>query len=217
MSQTIYMTPEKIYGGREEVKLRISAILKLNPDAKILDIGAAWNPLEEATHTFDFNEFQSKSVHKFTGNINDYEDWIQIFDYVDQFGKFDFCNCTHTLEDLAYPQAALKYMPRIAKEGFVAVPSKYYELQRRELYRGATHHRWIFSGKDNVLVGYPKLNLIDYVNYQPSSKIEHYGNTELRIMWSDTIDWTIINNDYMGPSKEAIDQMFLDLFYGSEI
>ena len=118
----------------------------------------------------------------------------------------------HTLEDIAYPMAALKYMPLIAKEGFIAVPSKYYELQERDLFKGGIHHRWIWDNKDGKLMGYPKINLIESLTYYPHGKdIESKANLELRLFWKDSIEFEIINNDYLGPTKEAVVEMYQNL------
>jgi len=153
------------------------------------------------------------NVHAFEGDLNNYEDWVQLFDYVEQHGKFSFCNCTHTLEDIAYPIAALKYIPRIAKQGFIAVPSKYWELQRRDLMRGGHHHRWIFDHKDNNLIAYPKINLIEYMTpYQEMDEIIQKNSfLELRLFWKDAIDFEVINNDYLGPSFQDVINMYHNL------
>jgi hypothetical protein len=212
--QTIYLEPENLH-HRPEV---IAEIEHMNAKT-ILDIGGTWNCWlgERVTHMFDFNDPQSNmgmtaNTHDMTwfkGNINDYEDWVQLFDYVEQHGKFDFCNCTHTLEDLAYPIVALKYMPKIARAGFIAVPSKYWELDRRLQFRGGHHHRWIFD-KDDVLTLYPKINLIEYMaNYNHKSNIiEEHKKEELRLLWTDTLDFKIINNDYLGPRFEDVVDMY---------
>lgn len=192
----------------------ITPLKNKNPNFTLIDVGGTQNPFpsEFTTHTFDIRPSNRPGVHSFTGNMNDYESWIPIFEYVEKHGKFDFCYCSHTLEDIANPSAALRYMPKIAKEGFIAVPTKYYELQRRELYRGADHHRWIFDAKNDVLILYPKLNLIDYINYGVYEiTIIQHGGTELRTFWRDDIAYTIANNDYMGPTREHLIEMFTNL------
>lgn len=186
----------------------------------ILDIGGSWNCWlgQRVTHMFDLHNpnldfgmtINNANIKWFSGNINDYESWTQIFDYVAEHGKFDFCNCTHTLEDLAYPEAALKYMPRVAKAGFIAVPSKYWELDRRDMFRGGHHHRWMFDNDGGVLKMYPKINMIEYMTQYAyhESLIKSRGNTELRLLWTDTIDFNIINNDYLGPTFNDVVNMY---------
>jgi hypothetical protein len=111
---------------------------------------------------------------------------------------------------LAYPEAALKYMPRIAKSGFIAVPSKYWELDRRQSFRGGHHHRWIFDNHNGLLKMYPKINLIEYMTQYNTNEplIKQRGKTELRMLWDDTIDFSIINNDYLGPTFEDVVNMY---------
>ena len=213
MPQQIYIYREELY-GRPEVLEYVNNLKNNTENFKLLDIGASHNPFnpEFLTHTFDLRPTELDNVETFLGDINSYEDWIQIFNYVEKHGKFDFCNCTHTLEDIAYPMAALKYMPLIAKEGFIAVPSKYYELQRRAEYRGGIHHRWIWDQRDGKLVGYPKINLIETLTFYPHGEtIESKADTELRIFWKDSIEYEIINNDYLGPTSEAVIDMYRQL------
>lgn len=211
MSQQIYFYREELW-GRPQVLEYVRNLKLQNSKFTLIDIGASWNHFstEFLTHTFDLNPHNIPNVHDFRGDINDHEDWQQIFDYVEKHGKFDFCNCTHTLEDIAYPIAALKYMPRIAKEGFIAVPSKYWELQRRDRLRGGHHHRWIFDNKDGVLLAYPKINLIEYMQRYDDldSEIQKNSNLELRIQWKDTIDFAVINNDYLGPTFQDVINMY---------
>jgi len=213
MPQQLYYFKEELY-GRPEVLAHVAKLKDHNPDFTLLDVGATHNPFNRdfLTHTFDLNPSGMEGVHEFSGDINCSEDWVQIFDYVQEHGKFDFVNCTHTLEDIAYPHAALKYMPQIAKEGFIAVPSKYWELQRRDSYRGGIHHRWIFDNKDGILTAYPKINLIESLTWFPhGTTIEEEAHTELRLFWKDSIDFRVINNDYLGPTAEAVVEMYKNL------
>ena len=201
---------QKLYFEVENLKSRPEVVEKIkSSNAKtVLDVGGWWNTylVDYVTHVFDQFNPNIPGVHWFQGNINSYEGWKPIFEYVEEHGKFDFVNCTHTLEDIAYPEAALKYMPLLAKQGFIAVPSKYWELQRRQLFRGGHHHRWIMDNKDNVLTLWPKINLIEYMTpYQEfQSQIDLHANKELRMFWEDTIDYKIVNNDYLGPTFEDV-------------
>lgn len=212
MPQRIYLHTAEM-SGRPDVLEHVAQLRSQKPNNfTVLDIGASWNHFDAQflTHTFDLQPLALPGVHHFAGDINDHESWQQIFDHVEQHGKFDFCNCTHTLEDIAYPQAALRYMPRIAHAGFVAVPSKYSELQKRQIFRGAHHHRWIFCDRSDRLVLYPKINLIEYmIPYQQLEEvINRYGDLELRMFWSDSIDYEVINGDYLGPAFEDVVHMY---------
>lgn len=210
--QNIYLHEENLR-HRPEVNEKIASL-----NAKtVLDVGGSWNSYLGSliTHTFDMHNPQLPGVHWFSGSINSYEGWKPIFDYVEKNGKFDFVNCTHTLEDLAYPEAALRYMPQIAKAGFIAVPSKFWELERRQIFRGGHHHRWIFDSRGGVLTLWPKINLIEYmIPYNEiQDKIEKNCKKELRMFWEDTIEWKIANNDYLGPTFQDVVNCYHDLVF----
>lgn len=211
MSQRMYFYQEELW-GRPEVLNYVRNLKQFNPNFTLIDLGASWNHFstEFLTHTFDLNPHAIPNVKAFSGDLNDYESWMQLFDHVKQHGKFDFANCTHTLEDIAYPIAALKYLPRIAKEGFIAVPSKYWELERRDLMRGGHHHRWIFDIADDTLLAYPKLNLIEYMTIynEKHETIMQNCKLELRVWWKDDIKFAVINNDYLGPTFQDVVNMY---------
>jgi hypothetical protein len=101
-------------------------------------------------------------------------------------------------------------MPRIAKAGFISVPSKFWELQRGQKFRGGVHHRWFFDNFNNELMLYPKINLIEYMSTYDinKNKIDNNCNTELRLLWEDEIKYSVINNDYLGPTFEHVVDMY---------
>jgi hypothetical protein len=213
MTQQIYLAPrdqeEWPWHIRHEVLQAVDSLKKDRGEQfSLLDIGATHNPFnqEYLTHTFDIIDSPREGVHAFLGNMNRYEDWQQLLDYVDEHGKFTFCNCTHTLEDLANPMLAIEMMPRIAEQGFLAMPSKYNELQRREgPFRGTMHHRWIWNNENGRLIAYPKIPIIDSMTFYPNEiEIERNAEVELRMFWISDIDFAIVNNDYLGPTAEAI-------------
>jgi hypothetical protein len=210
--QSIYFRDENLK-HRPEVIEKIAA---LNVKT-VLDVGGSWNSYLGSliTHVFDLHDPNLPNVHWFQGSINSYEGWKPILDYVEINGKFDFVNCTHTLEDLAYPEAALRYLPQVAKSGFIAVPSKYWELERRQIFRGGHHHRWIFDSRDGVLTAWPKINLIEYmIPYNDiQDQIEKNCKKELRMFWEDTIEWKIINDDYLGPTFEDVVNYYHNLIF----
>jgi hypothetical protein len=100
----------------------------------------------------------------------------------------------------------LEMLPKIAEQGFIAVPSKYNELQRREgQFRGTMHHRWIFDNENSLLVAYPKIPIIDHMTFHPHELVvEERAEMELRMLWITNIAFTVANNDYLGPTAEAI-------------
>ena len=104
------------------------------------------------------------------------------------------------------------YLKNIAKEGFIGIPSKYRELSKiNGNFLGYVQHRWIYSIKKNELIGFPKLNFID----QHKGLID-IGNRskeilDLSFFWKNSVTYSIINNDYMGPSVNAVIKYYNEL------
>ena len=151
----------------------------------------------------------------FQGDINEIHVWNDIEAYTKQYGKFDFCICTHTLEDIRNPMFVCSQMERIAKGGYIAVPSKHVEMARFEFgpngHRGYIHHRWIFEVKNNRFMGYPKLNVIEYMSELNQVASLDPNLCDLNFYWTDAIGLELVNNDYMGPNKEAVISYLLQL------
>lgn len=150
-------------------------------------------------------------IRFFHCDITHPDSWKEIHEYVKNNGKFDFSICSHTLEDIMNPGYVCEQLSKISKEGYIAVPTKYIELSKIEgPYRGYIHHRWIFVIRNGEFIGYPKLNIIDYLDYD--SKIlnkNHYS--DLSFYWKDEIHVNYLNNNYMGPNVNAVIQYFLTL------
>ena len=81
--------------------------------------------------------------------------------------EFDFCICTHTLEDLPYPFLAIDEMFRVAKRGLIVTPSMGAEMvfSHIDLTNWATgprripgkgHHKWLFYKEKDKMVVLPK-------------------------------------------------------------
>lgn len=156
----------------------------------------------------DFNDpsiFNPKIKH-FKCDITHPDSWYNILKYVEENGKFDFCICTHTLEDIMNPVYVCEQIAKISKEGYIAVPSKYIELSRNieYYYRGYIHHRWVFDIIDNVFVGYPKINYLDSTNIFDKISDTNPDRADLSFFWKDKIDIIYINNNFLGPNVMSV-------------
>jgi hypothetical protein len=184
--------------------------LKSKNFKRVIDIGATANgwSVEYITHYMDINAWNT-DVIGFHGNICLYSTWKSVLEDVANNGKFDFAICSHTLEDISSPQFVSEMICEIANEGFVAVPSKNVELSRNVngSYYGHVHHRWIYNKEDNKFVAYPKLNFIEHRDWS-SIVSRHHGHNELCFFWKDDFKFNIVNNDYMGPSADAVYEYF---------
>jgi len=191
---------------------------------RVIDIGFYINSWSRkyTTHYVDINKSDVENVKGFIGNISTYGIWEEVLDDVKQNGKFDFAICTHTLEDISSPNMVCELLPRIAKEGYIAVPSKYMELVRHEGlghhagyidnrggYRGWIHHRWIFNKIENDFWGYPKLSFTEYVN---DFGLANSSKQDLRFFWKDDFKLNVIGNDFLGPTDIAVREMYKTAF-----
>jgi hypothetical protein len=185
---------------------------------RVIDIGAAANPWSGGVADATFDRFQSGAAPRaFLGDLNKEADWQPLLEHAARQGRFAYAICTHTLEDLAYPAVALKYLPLIADAGLIAVPSARTEAQRIEgPYRGFIHHRWLVvpepSGR---LLFCPKMPILEHL---PNSTIGAPGAklTEWQIFWHGGIDYGFLNDDCLGPTAPDVVAMYRSLLEGLE-
>src|SRR3989344_2135249 len=81
--------------------------------------------------------------------------------------EFDFCLCSHTLEDLTNPFLVIEEMGRVAKRGLIVTPSMgadmvFSRINFTDWLTGARrvpglgHHKWFFSNKSGKMMIIPK-------------------------------------------------------------
>jgi SAM-dependent methyltransferase len=150
----------------------------LSPSDVVLDVGGWAKPLARADWVIDLMPFESRGLY---GRLGDgperfsSERWIQR-DICDrdpwpfEDGQFDFVVCSHTLEDVRDPVWVCGEMQRVARAGYIEVPSR---LEEQSVgvhgpWVGWSHHRWLvelepagieFVFKSGVLQGRPELTL----------------------------------------------------------
>ena len=130
-----------------------------------------------------------------SGNATLPEGWKKLNAYIKNNGKFDFVICRQTLEDLGHPEFVVNQLQKVAKAGWIGVPSKYFEMTRG-LYpempnsRGLHHHRWIYTSKNGRWYGLPKMGWTDSIT-DSSLTMRLNGNPwahELSFYWEKNID-----------------------------
>jgi len=197
--------------GREHVIKHILGKRSEHPFS-VIDVGGSANGWSSSVvdAVVDYNEADWQKarpeVKVFRGDICHPSVWEAVFEHVKTNGLFDFCICTHTLEDVSNPAFVCEQISKIAKGGYIAVPSKHRELSHPEthMFRGYIHHRWIFSVCDGSFVGFPK---IGYLEKEPS--FDHVADgsdhcSDLSFFWEDSVKVDVINGGYLGPSTEAV-------------
>jgi hypothetical protein len=179
---------------------------------KVVDIGASYNSWSNdvSTAVIDAVDYDNPDKLFFKGDINSFELWSRVLEYVDEHGKFDFSICTHTLEDISNPGLVVSMLSKISNNGFISFPSKYAECPRHgQPFRGWMHHRWIFNYEQGAVIAYPKLPFTEYLDYL--NDVHHdVQKEELSFFWSDTCDIQIINNDFF-PSEQFMVNAYKNL------
>lgn len=158
-------------------------------------------------------------------DISNPNTWGKVMEYVKAKGKFDFAICSQTLEHVAIPDNALRFLESIAGEGFIAVPNKKTELTRGiqfteeglsrcgvrkssqsegSPWRGFLPHRWICTLRDDAMFFFPKLNFLEYLDGIDEWIEGGASAPELSFFWKNNIPSVVIDDgfiDHPDPQK----------------
>jgi len=95
-----------------------------------------------------FDLFPIDGADVIQGDIHDPSLWDDI-----RRRGFDFCICSHLLEDIRDPIFVMRQIARTFRHGYIAMPNKHVEFSHVESkrYVGYCHHRWIFTLADGEL------------------------------------------------------------------
>ena len=128
--------------NREIVKNYLREKKAKDPDFKVMDIGGVVNPwCDEFVDAYaDIKPYEGKNIY--VGDINEEQIWEDIAGE-----HWDFCICTHMLEDIRDPKFVIEKIQRNFSAGFISMPNKHTELSniQSKYYIGYCHHRWIFQ------------------------------------------------------------------------
>ncbi len=143
-------------------------LLKSIPnDATVVDVGGGAAPFPRADYVIDAMAYANLGggsdgdIHKQLGISPRYSEdrWIQI-DLCDRRPwpvadkAFDFAICSHLLEDIRDPIWVCSELRRIAKAGYIEVPSRVVEQSKgveNPRHAGYYHHRWLITRTQNGL------------------------------------------------------------------
>jgi len=146
--------------AKENLPLVLSLI---GPDDVVLDVGGASEPLRRADHVIDLLPYGERRADR---SLDDGPErfsertWtardicsIEPFPYEDK--SIDFAFCSHTLEDVRDPILVCSELCRVAKRGYIEVPSRLAETctgMERGRWPGWYHHRWLIELEGDELV-----------------------------------------------------------------
>lgn len=159
---------------------------RIGPDDRVLDVGGWARCFNRADWVIDMFPYATRGQHyaqalgltaqggpaeRFSAETWVEWDLCQREPWPFPDGMFDFCTCSHTIEDLRDPIWVCQEMMRVAKRGYLEVPSQAFEMSRgREagVPVGLSHHRWIcirtgtgfeFAPKNHYIHGDRQLSL----------------------------------------------------------
>ena len=140
----------------------------LTPADVVLDVGGWACPFNRANWVMDAQPFSTRGFYRTFGGPPSQggerewfteQTWIQRdicdkrpFPFEDK--QIDFAICSHTLEDIRDPLWVCAELVRVAKRGYIEVPSREWESSRghegaRQV--GLSHHRWLIDIGQNRL------------------------------------------------------------------
>jgi SAM-dependent methyltransferase len=139
---------------RESARARL--LESLPDDAQVLDVGGWAVPWPRADWVIDLAPYESRGEWGYDGEREaerfSADTWVQrdICDrepwpFADD--QFDFVVCSHTLEDVRDPVWVCHELARVAKAGYIEVPSRLEEQSYgfQGPWTGWGHHHWLID------------------------------------------------------------------------
>jgi hypothetical protein len=178
-----------------------ASLARIRPTDLVVDVGGWWKPLNRADHVIDLLPYETRGGGGRLGRGPERysaDTWHQ-FDICDGTwpfpdNTFDFAYCGQTLEDVRDPIAVCRELSRVARRGYVEVPSVWIEctfdvdvgpLTHR--YPGYEKHRWLVFAEDATLVFVPKQVWLCLIEFVPRETTLRY-RTDQRI-WTTAVHW----------------------------
>lgn len=173
----------------------------IGPEDRVLDVGGWWKPLCRADVVLDALPHATRAQG---GRLGEGPErfcaatWHQVdiceAPWPFEEGAFDFAYCGQTLEDVRDPVVVCRELVRVARRGYVEVPSLWVESLRdvdvgplAHLYPGYEKHRWLVHIDDGQLAFIPKqvwLGLYDWIDEGVADR--YRGDQRL---WTEGVLW----------------------------
>jgi len=131
---------------------RARILADLPADALLLDVGAGASPFARADWVLDLMAYSDRGLYgpssadeRFTADTWVQRDMCAKTPWPFANGQFDFAVCSHTLEDIRDPVWVCEELQRVARAGYVEVPSLEEELTFgvQGDWVGWAHHHWL--------------------------------------------------------------------------
>ena len=150
---------------------------RLQPSDLVLDVGGWACPFNRAQWVIDAEPYETRGFYRTIGRAASQggdREWFSADTWVrrDICGtepwpfadkQFDFAVCSHTLEDVRDPLRVCSELIRVARRGYIEVPSRAWETSRGAEHprlAGLSHHRWLIEIHDRRVVFLQKFHRI---------------------------------------------------------
>lgn len=157
-------------------------LAELGDDALVLDVGGWAKPFARADWVIDLMPFETRGLYGYEGDRSDERftgaTWVchdlcghEAWPFPDE--HFDFAICSHTLEDLRDPVRVCQELTRVARAGYVEVPSRLEEQTwgLQGPWAGWSHHRWLCE----VDATQPRIDFVFKADVVHSDKLHFPG------------------------------------------
>lgn len=157
---------------------------RLNDSHQVLDVGGWIKPLTRADYVIDVMPYNTRAQHGCDGIGKERfteQTWVQRdicarepWPFADK--QFDYAVCSHTLEDVRDPIWVCSELNRVAKGGYIEVPSRLDEQTmgvQGGPWVGWGHHHWFIDIVDGQIDFVFKTHVVNRDgNYFPPDFIE---------------------------------------------
>jgi len=139
------------------------------PNDLVLDIGSGGWPFKKANHLAD--KYPDKTSHRVEAMVRDQRPFFEVdlehLPFNDR--DYDFVFCSHVLEHMDNPGQAIRELMRVAKRGYIEVPTRLSDVLFN-FTKIPNHHRWHGMALGNTLV------LVEWNDWERRDMGNHFFN-----------------------------------------
>lgn len=126
-------------------------LARLGAHDLVLDVGGGWEPYARADHVLDLLPYRPVEGARYSEATWSRRDMCDREPWPYDDGEFAFAVCSHTLEDVRDPVYVCSELSRVARAGYIEVPSRLTEQAYgiQGPWAGYGHHHWLVEVLDD--------------------------------------------------------------------